>query len=255
MAIRFDKAFNAEIRREVGKVNKKFARARQLGYTHVPRNVSVKELKRQFASKYATRNELRRSLARMGQVNTRDLSKVVELETGTRTSLVSLRVAEQKRLRLLRLKNKRIRKLEARDYNTKTPFVRTELDTLYNERDILMRGVRSSESQMYRINEMYNREFSGKKKESFEQSLRNTMRNQIKMSNLSDEQQAELLGKIERTDVDTLIEINKNEGDFADILDRYKGKNDYNAFDAKTFQDTYENIYNNFDKWVEGYAE
>ena len=255
MAIRFDKAFNAEIRREVGKVNKKFARARQLGYTHVPRNVSVKELKRQFASKYATRNELRRSLARMGQVNTRDLSKVVELETGTRTSLVSLRVAEQKRLRLLRLKNKRIRKLEARGYNTKTPFVRSELDSLYNERDILMRGVRSSESQMYRINEMYNREFSGKKKESFEDGLRHTIKEQIKMSNLNEEQQAELINKVNHTDVDVLIEINKNEEDFADVMDRYKKKNEYNAFDAKTFQDTYQNIYEHFDEWVEGYSQ
>ena len=72
MAIRFDKQLNKEIRREVDKINKKFARARQMGYSKVPANLKVSEIKKQFASKYATRTELRRQLAQYNKTNYRN---------------------------------------------------------------------------------------------------------------------------------------------------------------------------------------
>ena len=255
MAIRFDKKFNAEIRREIGKVNKKFARARKLGYEKVPRNISVKDIKKEFSSRYATRRELRRAIIGFQKANISDLSKVVELETGSRVSLFTLKSTEQKRIRLYRMTNRLIKKAEAKEYNINTPFVKSELDRLYNQREMLKRGSRASESQMRAINEMYSRIYSSKKKSAFEDALYSTMEDQIKRSNLSRSQQQALLTKIRNTDADVLIEINKNEKAFANILDRYKNKNDYTAYDEKMFQKAYDDIYDDFEQWVEKYSQ
>lgn len=256
MAIRFDKKFNAEIRREIDKVNKKFARARKLGYDKVPRNIRISEIKEQFSSRFATRRELRRQLAAYKRADIQDLSKTVELETGGRVSLYTLKVAQQKNTRLLRRVNRDIKKREARisAEEDNLPFGDTELDRLYNVQAMLKEGVRKSESNLRRVNELYAREFSSLKKDAFQDAFYNTIEEQIKFSDLSRSQKQALLTKIRNMDIDTLIDANKNDDTMAEILDRYKNKNEYNERDKKVLASVFDDLYQNIDSIIEEYS-
>lgn len=254
MAIRFDKKFNAEIRREIDKVNKKFARARKLGYAKVPSNIKISEVKAQFASRFATRRELRRQLAAYKRADIQDLSKTVELETGGRVSLYTLKTAQQKNTRLLRRINRDIRKREARAAAEKLPFGDTELDRLYNVQAMLKEGVRKSESNLRRVNELYAREFSSLKKDAFQDAFYNTIEEQIQFADLSRSQKQALLTKIRNMDIDTLIDANKNDDLMAEILDRYKNKNDYNERDKKVLASVFDDLYRNIDSIIEEYS-
>lgn len=65
MAIKFDKAYNAEIRRVVRNFNQKRNRAIKRGYRYLPPPVTVSELK----SRYTTRKQLNRDLNAMKRFN------------------------------------------------------------------------------------------------------------------------------------------------------------------------------------------
>lgn len=259
MAIRFDKQLNKEIRREVDKINKKFARARQMGYSKVPANLKVSEIKKQFASKYATRTELRRQLAQYNKTNLQDLSKVVELYSGSRVSLQKLKLTEQRRLRLYRKVRRDIREAEARQLASSLPFNRDEIARLKNVERLLSEGSRVSESRMRMINEMYTREYSSTKKDAFERSLLDTFNDQLDRVKLSDDpaqdqmMKRDFKRKMESIDVDSLIKMNRQEDDFAEILDRYKGKDEYVNEDIEPLQEAYRSIYKNIDEYIKIY--
>lgn len=255
MAIRFDKGFNKEIRREVDKINRKYARAREMGLTRVPQNISIKDLKQQFSSRYATRRELRRHLSELSNVRTKDLSKVVELETGARVSLSALRLTERHRRRLVRKTLRDIKYQKSLDQKQGLPFGTSELDKLEHTLELLKRGSRASESQMRMINEMYAREYSSRKKDSFEDALYNTFEQQMEFADLTDAQKQELMNKIKSVDIDTLIRINKNDDLFAQALDKYKKREEYNDYDKNTIKEVMENIYKNIDTIIAEYSE
>lgn len=65
MAIKFDKSYNAEIRRVVRNFNQKRNRAIKRGYRYLPPQVSVSELK----SRYTTRSQLNRDLNALRRFN------------------------------------------------------------------------------------------------------------------------------------------------------------------------------------------
>lgn len=247
MAIRFDKKFNKEIRREIDNINKKYTRARKMGFTHVPKNISVRDVKEQFRSRYATRRELRRQLNEYKRVNISDLSKIVELESGARVSLQNLKTTEKRRIRLYRKVNREIKQMEQRIKGSTLPFSLDELDRLKNIQSKLAQGSRVSESRMRMINEIYTREFSSSKKDAFEDSLLGTLQEQMDFIELDERKQKEILEKLKKVDINTLIRMNRNDEDFADVMDRYKGRNDYNEYDKKVLKNTYENIYNRLD--------
>lgn len=258
MAIRWDKAFRAEIRREADKVNKKFARARKKGYTNVPQNIKIRDLKREFSSRYATRRELRRQLGYYKRADIRDLSKVVEFESGSRVSLYRLKEAQRKNTRLLRKVNRDIKKELA--YIDRAggdlPFGehRQRLESLYSKQEMLREGVRASETNFRSVNEMYAREYSSSKKDSFENALLNTLDDQIEFSNLSAKQKAELRTKLRSMDVDALIDANKYNDELAEVLDRYKSKDSYNEQDKKVLSKTMEDLYKSIDDIIAEYS-
>ena len=259
MAIRFDKELNKEIRRAVDRINKKFVRARKLGYSKVPANLKVSEIKKQFASKYATRAELRRQLAQYNKTNIKDLSKVVELYSGSRVSLQKLKLTEQRRLRLYRKVRRDIREAEARQYASALPFNRDEIGRLKNVERLLSEGARVSESRMRMINEMYTREYSSTKKDAFERSLLDTFNDQLDRIKLSDDpledemMKRDFKRKMDSIDVDALIKMNRQEDDFAEIMDRYKGKDEYVSEDIEPLQSAYRSIYKNLDEYIKIY--
>ena len=135
MAIRWDKEFRKEIRREIDKVNKKFARARRMGYTKVPENIGIKELKKQFGSKYANRRELRRQLAQYQKTSIEDLSSMVQLQKGGSVSEAVRKMTEQRRIRLFRKVRRDINdmmKLKSRASRDILPFANDEISRLKN---------------------------------------------------------------------------------------------------------------------------
>lgn len=82
MAIRFDKAYNAEIRRVVRNFNQKRNRAIKRGYRYLPPPVTVSELK----SRYTTRKQLNRDLNALKRFNREGdkALKVVETSGGAK---------------------------------------------------------------------------------------------------------------------------------------------------------------------------
>lgn len=82
MAIRFDKAYNAEIRRVVRNFNQKRNRAIKRGFTHLPPILTVSELK----SRYTARSQLNRDLRLIEKFNQDrdDALKVVETSGGAK---------------------------------------------------------------------------------------------------------------------------------------------------------------------------
>ena len=78
MAIRFDKAYNAEINRVVRNFNQKRNRAIQRGFRQLPPAMKVSELKTRFT----VRNDLNRELARLRKFNITDALKKVETQGG-----------------------------------------------------------------------------------------------------------------------------------------------------------------------------
>ncbi len=77
MAIRFDKSYNAEIRRVVKNFNQKRNRAIRRGFTHLPPALTVSELK----SRYETRSQLNRDLNLLRKFNTGKDSALKTIET------------------------------------------------------------------------------------------------------------------------------------------------------------------------------
>ena len=82
MAIKFDKAYNAEIRRVVHNFNQKRNRAIKRGYRYLPPPVTVSELK----SRYTTRKQLNRDLNALKRFNREGdkALKVVETSGGAK---------------------------------------------------------------------------------------------------------------------------------------------------------------------------
>lgn len=82
MAIRFDKAYNAEIRRVVHNFNQKRNRAIKRGYKYLPPLLTVRELK----SRYTTRSQLNRELNYLRKFNTSkdEALKVIETSGGAK---------------------------------------------------------------------------------------------------------------------------------------------------------------------------
>lgn len=82
MAIKFDKAYNAEIRRVVRNFNQKRNRAIKRGYRYLPPPVTVSELK----SRYTTRKQLNRDLNALKRFNREGdkALKVVETSGGAK---------------------------------------------------------------------------------------------------------------------------------------------------------------------------
>ena len=251
MAIRFDKEFNAEIRRGINKVNKKIVRAQKAGNKYVPDKISIREFKSRFKAKYSSRRELRRELAALNRANISDLSESVELARGGRVSLFTAKETERKRIRLLRRVNRDIRKMETKEYGDNLIFAKTRLETLRNIQGSLEKGSRESEYQIRRINTMYAQEFSAEKKDSFENALYDTISSQMEFNGLSPEENKTLLAKIKQVDIDTLIKMNRDDEDFSEILDRYKGRDQYNAADKEAVKSAWRNIYDNIDKIIE----
>lgn len=255
MAIRFDKKFNQEIRREVDNINKKIRYAKKSGRQHLPRPVSVREIKARYSSRYATRAELRRELAAYRKANVADLSKSVELENGVRISLFAYRESERKRIRLLRLAKRNLQAMQAKDYDSSLVFAKARTSTLENIVSELQKGSRASEYQIQKINKMYSQEFSSEKKDSFENALYDTLAEHMKFNGLSDAENRELMRKLRSMDIDELIKMNREDEDFAEILDRYKKHGTYTDVDQKTIQDAYRNIFEKLDNLVEEYAK
>lgn len=73
MAIKFDKAYNAEIRKVVHNFNQKRNRAIKRGYNHLPPRLTVSELK----ARYTTRSQLNRDLNALKKFN-RDGDKALK---------------------------------------------------------------------------------------------------------------------------------------------------------------------------------
>ena len=263
MAIRWDSEFRREIRREVDRANKKFARARKMGFAKVPKNIKSSEIKKIFGGKYATRAEVRRYLKSYSQASTRNLSKVVELESGTTVNLQRLNIAEQRRQRTLRAYKRELAQAKVREANINKkglPFMRGNIERLENTIEILSKPARMSEAQMRTAEEYYTRKFSSAKKESFEDALFNTMDDQLERIKLSDypiedaRMKRELKEKIRGMDVDTLIKINSEEDDFAEIMDRYKHKDEYVVEDLGVLEKAYRSIYRNIDSYIKVYT-
>lgn len=82
MAIKFDPAYNAEIRRVVKNFNQKRNRAIKRGYRYLPPTLTVSELK----SRYTTRRQLNRDLNLIKKFNTKgdDALRVVETSGGAK---------------------------------------------------------------------------------------------------------------------------------------------------------------------------
>lgn len=82
MAIRFDAAYNAEIRRVVRNFNQKRNRAIKRGFTHLPPLMTVSELK----SRYTTRSDLNRELKLLEGFNKGkdEALKVIETSGGAK---------------------------------------------------------------------------------------------------------------------------------------------------------------------------
>lgn len=82
MAIKFDKAYNAEIRRVVHNFNRKRNRAIKRGFTHLPPAMSVSELK----LRYSTRRDLNRELRMLKRFSKKgdDVLKIVETSGGAK---------------------------------------------------------------------------------------------------------------------------------------------------------------------------
>lgn len=78
MAIRFDKAYNAEINRVVRNYNQKRNRAIQRGFRQLPPAMKVSELK----TRYTVRSDLNRELNRLRKFNITDALKKVETQGG-----------------------------------------------------------------------------------------------------------------------------------------------------------------------------
>lgn len=82
MAIKFDKAYNSEIRRIVHNFNRKRNRAIKRGFTHLPPAMSVSELK----LRYSTRKDLNRELKMLERFSKKgdDVLKIVETSGGAK---------------------------------------------------------------------------------------------------------------------------------------------------------------------------
>lgn len=82
MAIKFDKAYNTEIRRIVHNFNQKRNRAIKRGFTHLPPAMSVSELK----LRYSTRKDLNRELKMLERFSKKgdDVLKIVETSGGAK---------------------------------------------------------------------------------------------------------------------------------------------------------------------------
>lgn len=252
MAIRWDKEFKKEIRRELDKVNKKFARARKMGFTKVPENIGMKELKKQFGSKYANRRELRRVVAQYRKSSIEDLTSTVNFKGGGSMSKAMYNITEQRRRRLKRMNLKSINKLEGminRAGGDVLPFARDELSRLKNLDIKLSKKADYSESQAYFINQMNANVYSSVKKDSFEYSLRHNMNEQLDNIKLSADpaedakMKATIKNYVNNTDVDQLINMNKNDDEFGDINDRYKKNNSYTVEDNDALENAYKSIY------------
>lgn len=82
MAIRFDKAYNAEINRVVRNYNQKRNRAIQRGFRQLPPVMKVSELK----TRYTVRSDLNRELNRLRKFNITDALKKVETQGGVEST-------------------------------------------------------------------------------------------------------------------------------------------------------------------------
>ena len=82
MAIRYDKALNAEIRRVVRNFNQKRNRAIKRGYHYLPPTLTVSELK----SRYTSRSQLKRDLKLLGKFNRNkdEALRVIETSGGAK---------------------------------------------------------------------------------------------------------------------------------------------------------------------------
>lgn len=80
MAIRFDAAYNKEIRRVVRNFNQKRNRAIKRGFTNLPPALSVSELK----SRYTNRRDLNRDLKLISQFNQEDALESVQTSGGVK---------------------------------------------------------------------------------------------------------------------------------------------------------------------------
>lgn len=249
--IRWDSEFRKEIRKEIDKVNKKFARARKKGISGVPSNLRISAIREQFASRYATRKEVRRQIAAYRRADIQDLTKIAQLESGEKISLYRLKEARRKSTRLLRKMRRDIRSREIRNMGDELPFGDTELDRMYNVESMLKGGIKSL-SDYAKINEAYSNEYSSLKKDSFEEAFYDTLDKQIDYSSLTDNQKLELKSKLRSMDINTLIDANRNDDDLAEVLDRYKSE--YNEQDKSLVGDAITKLYNNIDRIVEEYS-
>ena len=82
VAIKYDKAYNAEIRRIVHNFNQKRNRAIKRGFTHLPPLMTVRELK----LRYTSRSQLNRELRLLERFNKKrdEALKVVETSGGAK---------------------------------------------------------------------------------------------------------------------------------------------------------------------------
>lgn len=251
MAVRWDTAFRAEIRKRSSAVNKKFARARKLGYTKVPENIRMADLKEKFGSRYASRRELRRYIRQYERMKMSDLARQIKLQKGSNISAAVFKQAEQRRVRIYRKTLSDVRKayeMKSRAAKGTLPFINDEISRLENLAEKLSKPA-SSESRIGMINEMYTREYSSNKKESFENSIKYNMEIQLDKLTLSDDpnkdakMKSEIRAYINNTSVDQLINMNRNDDDFSEINDRYKKNEAYNAEDDDALVSAYQNIY------------
>ena len=131
---------------------------------------------------------------------------------------------------------------------------RTRLESLESTQAMLREGVRASESNLRQVNELYAREYSSLKRESFEDAFYDTLDQHIEFSNLSQDQKNELKRKIRSMGVDALIDANKYNDYMADVLDRYKNKDDYNDADKRVIDDNIEKLYEHIDEIIAEYT-
>lgn len=81
MSIRFNSAYNGDIRKIVQNFNRRVQRMEQSGFKHVPDLIKVSELK----ARYSSRNELNKELKRLKFFNREDILKTVENKGGTKS--------------------------------------------------------------------------------------------------------------------------------------------------------------------------
>lgn len=144
MAIRFDREFNNQLRRDVRNYNKRRDLLEKLGYKNLPKHQYVSELK----NRYRVRGDLVREMERLRNFSRGDLQKQVETEGGVKAVSWQFDYVKDNRRSAKEFYEREYERVSKRI--GRFPGERTYLDTISAKINLLSKDIRYMNQSEFR---------------------------------------------------------------------------------------------------------